>query len=107
MKRIVSLLGGLPEGALPEKLQARILRTASRFVSRLERGSEYPIALRSLIQFRLQRRLFIDPSMVDIMPEDHRHYAALRNVAYPAAGPVGPAKRAAAWLVEKAAAPFM
>jgi NAD(P)H-dependent FMN reductase len=99
--------GGLPDGGLPEKLEARILRTAARFLSRLEKGSEYPIALRSLIQFRLQRRLFIDPSMADIMPEDYRHYTALRNVAYPATGPVGPAKRAAAWLVEKAAAPFM
>ncbi len=99
--------GGLPERGLPEKLQARVERTADTFLSRLERGDGYPVALRSLIQFRIQRRLFSDPSMVDIMPEDYRHYTALRSVSYPAAGPVGPARRAAAWLVEKAAAPFM
>ena len=99
--------GCIAEKELPRDIRKRADKAADLFAANIARGDDYPVALKSLIQFRMQRRLFADSAISEIMPEDHRHYSNLVGVIYPVRAPVSPLKRIAAWMVEKAAAPFL
>jgi NAD(P)H-dependent FMN reductase len=93
---------GLPDGTL-----RKVRRAARAFASSLRRGDDYPVSLKSLVQFRMQRKVFTAPEAAEVMPEDYRHYSGLQGRAYPVRAPLSPSKRVAAWVVERFAGLFM
>ena len=85
----------------------KIEAAVGKFQRNIDKGDRKPVKLGSLIQFRMQRMIFTSDKTREIMPADHDFYKELIGRRYFTEARISVFNRFVAWIVQRAAKPFL